>query len=213
MLWREPFTGKNLVLVQISKRSLKKYRQSEDNWTYEVSEWGPRNDILGDTMSSNNAFGVTTIYLRFSHGRSHHHGDPLRKRDDLIKNNRTRPFSSIQQPQQLGNVTTYSKLIWPLDLILARKEIIKWATDESEEGQFGQDQFQKCNWAETGETWGIFVSIMSRRRHSSTLRGILLILAGVLNKICNRTPESQKFGSMSSLPVWDVGVQISATLN
>ena len=114
MLWREPFTGKNLVLVQISKRSLKKYRQSEDNWTYEVSEWGPRNDILGDTMSSNNAFGVTTIYLRFSHGRSHHHGDPLRKCDDLIKNNRTRPFPSVQQPQQLGNVTTYSKLIWPL---------------------------------------------------------------------------------------------------
>ena len=141
------------------------------------------------------------------------HGGPLRKCDDLIKNNRTRPFPSVQQPQQLGNETTYSKIIWPLDLILARKEIIKWTTDESEEGQFGQDQFQKCNWAETGETWGIYVCIMSRRRHSSTLRGILLILAGVLNKICNRTPESQKFGSMSSLPVWDVGVQISATLN
>ena len=143
-------------------------------------------------MSSNNAFGVTTIYLRFSHGRSHHHGDPLRKRDNLIKNNRTRPFPSIQQPQQLGNVTTYSKLIWPLDLILVRKEIIKWATDKSEEGQFGQDQFQKCNLAETGVTWGIYVCIMSRRRHSSTFRGILLILAGMLSKICNRTPDLSK---------------------
>ena len=34
--------------------------------------------------------------------------------------------------------------------------------------------------------------IMSRRRHSSTLRGIVLILAGVLNKICNRTPDLSK---------------------
>ena len=140
-------------------------------------------------MSSNNAFGVTTIYLRFSHGRSHHHGDPLRKRDDLIKNNRTRPFSSIQQPQQLGIVTTYSKLIWPLDLILARKEIIKWATDESEEGQFGQDQFQKCNWVILEESICV---IVWRRQHWSKLREILHILAGVLNKICNRTPDLSK---------------------
>ena len=53
--------------------------------------------------------------------------------------------------EAISNLTTW--------LILVRKEIIKWATDKSEEGQFGQDQFQKCNWAETGETWGIYVNI------------------------------------------------------
>ena len=141
------------------------------------------------------------------------HGGPLRKCDDLIKNNRTKPFSSIQQPQQLGNVTTYSKLIWPLDLILARKEIIKWATDKSGEGQFGQDQFQKCNWAETGETWGIYVCVMSRCRHSSTFRGSPFFWQGCWTRSVIGRQTSQKFGSMSSLPVWDVGVQISATLN
>ena len=120
------------------------------------------------------------------------HGDSLRKRDDLIKNNRTRPFPSVQQPQQLGIVTTYSKLIWPLIWFwLGRKSLIEPRISQRKVNLVSFNVKSGTDWAKTGDSWGIY---MCYRVKASALIHIMeeSILAGVFNKICIKTPDLSK---------------------
>ena len=106
---------------------------------------------------------------------------PLRKRNDLIKNNRTIPFPSVQQ-LQLGNVTIYSKLIWPLIWFwLGRKSFNEAQISPRKVDLVSFNVKKGTHWAKTGDYSGIY---MCYRVKTSALIDIMgdNILVGVLRR-------------------------------